>query len=734
MRPGPRLARGVTITRRQVSETEIFYLVRDPSTRTFLRMGEVEAIVLRLLDGERSLEEISETLDRGHDIAIEVHVIEGFVATLVKRGLVETGEFDPSAFREEWRQQERARRRTLGQLFGNVMTFKIKLLDPSRLFARIVGPLSFLWTRRFVIWSLAFMTGATALSIAHHEEIVASMRAFFSSATQSAGSFASHAAIVYGVFFLVIAVHESAHGLTCTRFGGTVRDMGFILFYLQIPGFYCDITDAYAFDSRGHRLWTTVAGGYSGLVLASLGTFLWWMTEAGGTLNGAGLALMFVGGPPLLMLNWNPFLRYDGYYIMMDLLEAPNLMANSRKYLGHLFKSRVLRVPVDPMPVPQRLRRIYVLYGIGSLLFIAPLIAAMPIIIYYVFSGLVGETIAMVLAALLGFRILKAYAGKAFATLRYAWLTHRAALLGTVAAQSGRTRAAAISAGAVVAALLLFVGPRFAVRAEAEAVLEPLERFEVRAMSPGFVARGSGEAMVLEGERVERGDLLVRLENPDLAAERIAVERELQGLRFDFARLRAGGNPAMASVRQAGMRALETRRDLLEERLAALEMRSPTSGTILTPRLEHKVGVYVKQGELWCVVGRTDRLRARVAVSQIALGAVEEGSPAEIKTLHMPDRTFPGVVHRLPPGQPPAPPSPLQIAGAVPRPTPSLAPGEDQTAEIAGTLKVEVEVDNATGLLRPGLTARVRIFGERLTIAGHLLRWARRLFLGKIWW
>src|SRR5437867_12289982 len=111
----PRLGRGVTITRRQVGDEEIYYLVKDPRTGSFLKMGEVEAALLRLLDGTRSLPEVAEALARTHRFDVGLPALETFVAMLVRRGVVESREFDPEAFRQDWLLQQRSRRRSLGQ-------------------------------------------------------------------------------------------------------------------------------------------------------------------------------------------------------------------------------------------------------------------------------------------------------------------------------------------------------------------------------------------------------------------------------------------------------------------------------------------------------------------------------------------------------------------------------------------------------------------------------------------
>ncbi len=725
----PRLHRSITITRRQVGDDEVFYIVKDPRSGTFLRMGEVEASVLRLLDGRRTLPEVAAALDAS-GVEVPVEVIGDFVHGLEEKGFVETRRFEPAAFAAEWAMQERARRLTLGRLWGTLTTVKVKLANPQRLFAVMVGPLAFLWTRAFVVWSMAFLALGAAMGILHQEAILADTTSFFRSMTESAGSFAGHAEVFYLVFFIVIAVHETAHGLTCTHFGGKVTDMGFILFYLQIPGAYCDVTDAYGFEKRSHRLWTTVAGGYTGLILATVGVLLWWVTEAGDLLNNAGIGLMVIGGPPLLIFNWNPLLRYDGYYILMDLLEAPNLMANSFAYLGYLIKGRIFRVPVEPMNVPPRLRRIYVVYGICAFLFVLPFLIFIPIILYVVFTDLLGPGLGSMIGIVLGYQILKGHASKAYATLRYAWLTHRPAIVAGMQGTAGRVRVGLLLLGSAGALLFGLFGPRFAVRSEALAVLEPWERIEVHASSPGFVPVSSVASLALEGRQVRAGDLLVRLEDPDLAASLDAAQIETDAISLDLATLEARGDPSAAAVRRAGLAAAARRVEVLDDRVEKLTLRSPIDGVVLTPRLDHRAGSYVRRGETWCVVGLTSRLRARVPLRESDLGAIHEGGEAELQVVHEPGRIFTGSVVRLPPGRPPDASRTVLTAGMAAPPPAFPRP----RAEVKGTLDVVVSIDNQEGLLLPGMQARVRVYGERLTLAGHAARFTRRLLKGKVWW
>jgi len=149
---------------------------------------------------------------------------------------------------------------------------------------------------------------------------------------------------------------------------------------------------------------------------------------------------------------------------------------------------------------------------------------------------------------------------------------------------------------------------------------------------------------------------------------------------------------------------------------------------VLTPRLDLMTGRFLDAGAAWCVVGRTDRLRARIPLSEADLGSVRLDSEVLLKTVHLPGRGFPGRVARMPAGRTPEQVPPAQMAGVGFTPAAAVSP------EPRGSLDVVAAFENPEGLLRPGMQVRVRIYGERLTIAGHAARWAHRLYKGKVWW
>src|SRR5262249_26467649 len=121
--------------------------------------------------------------------------------------------------------------------------------------------------------------------------------------------------------------HEFAHGLTCKHHGGEVHEGGFLLMYF-LPCFSCNVSDAWLFREKSRRLWVTLAGGYCDLCLWALAVFAWRLSAADSLANYLAWVALSVLGARVLF-NFNPLLKLDGYYLLSDALEIPNLRQRS---------------------------------------------------------------------------------------------------------------------------------------------------------------------------------------------------------------------------------------------------------------------------------------------------------------------------------------------------------------------------------------------------------------------
>src|SRR5436189_2350861 len=159
----------------------------------------------------------------------------------------------------------------------------------------------------------------------------------------------------------VITAHEFAHGLTCKNFGGSVREIGFLLLYFQ-PAFYCNVSYAWLFPEKSKRLWVTFAGAYFEVFIWALATLVWRVTDPYTLVHYLALVVVATSGIKTLF-NLNPLIKLDGYYLLSDYLEVPNLRSRAFSYL--LARARNFwRAPAGEATVSARERRIYLLYGL----------------------------------------------------------------------------------------------------------------------------------------------------------------------------------------------------------------------------------------------------------------------------------------------------------------------------------------------------------------------------------
>ncbi|MGE3820191.1 MAG: efflux RND transporter periplasmic adaptor subunit, partial [Isosphaeraceae bacterium] len=355
------------------------------------------------------------------------------------------------------------------------------------------------------------------------------------------------------VLALTTTAHEFAHGLTCKHFGGEVRDIGFLLIYFT-PCFYANVSDAWLFPERWKRIAVTLAGGYCDLVLWSLGIFGWRLAQSGTIAHDLAFFVATICGVRVFF-NLNPLLKLDGYYLLSDMVDAPNLRRRGlERFKAHA--RRLLwgakRPPADP--------RGYLLtsYGLAcwsfSMMFLITMMYAFSR--YLATSGLLALGWTVFLAWTSGRRLLRGF-------------TH-----GEVRAmfRKRRGRAAILVIGGVVTLVTLAampvrdrVGGTFLIRPAAGG------RAELRAGIAGFLREVSGD----EGSAVSPGTRVARLEVPGLSSKLLQKRAEIRESEARLTLLRVGPRPEAVAEQRAKVERSRRWRDLarseLERTRAAFE-------------------------------------------------------------------------------------------------------------------------------------------------------------------
>ena len=326
-------------------------IVKDPRCGRFYRFGPVETFILRQLDGATELGRIRERAEKQFGAPLDRETCDAFIASLRQRDLLEVGNSPETKTKAKTTRRSWVRRR----IKGSLLYLRFKVFDPDRLLERLVGHLGFCFTRRFVIGSIGLILLALVTLIANADEIGRDFMRVL-----RPGSILPALIIV----LLTTIGHEHAHGLTCKHYGGRVREMGFLLLFFQ-PALYCNVSDAWLFPEKSKRIWVGLAGTWFELVLWSIAVFVWRITAPETALNFTALVLLGTSGIRIF-LNLNPLIKLDGYYVLSDWLEIPNLRARAFSFI-RLWVRRPWALP--RINLPRREKRIYLWYGLLGMAF-----------------------------------------------------------------------------------------------------------------------------------------------------------------------------------------------------------------------------------------------------------------------------------------------------------------------------------------------------------------------------
>ena len=239
------------------------------------------------------------------------------------------------------RRRKKNRWRKVWAFLANILFIKIPIIDPERLLTKMYPYFRWIFTRTFITISTTLDGLALCL-------VVSQWKTFYDKLPDFQSFFNWWTIMSFWVCLAgVKIIHEFGHGLTAKHFGGEVHEMG-ILFLVLTPALYCDVTDSWLLPNKWKRIWISAAGIYVECFLASIATFVWWYSTPG-LLNSLAMATMFICSVNTIMFNANPLLRYDGYYVMADWLEIPNLRIKSTQFFAYLIQEKVLglEIPVQ---------------------------------------------------------------------------------------------------------------------------------------------------------------------------------------------------------------------------------------------------------------------------------------------------------------------------------------------------------------------------------------------------
>lgn len=407
-------------------------------------------------------------------------------------------------------------------------------------------------------------------------------------------------------------VHEFAHAVACARAGGEVRESGIVL-VLFAPLAYVDVTSCWRMDSRWSRIAVAAAGMYVELVIAATAMLLWTVVDdplARFLLHN----LVVAAGLSTLLFNANVLMRFDGYFILADLIEIPNLYAEASGSLRRLTHRWVTGEETAPVTSLIGWRRHFVLsYGIAALLWRVAVCVSLGIAASTMFAG------AGIAIAALG---LCMWLGRPLLQLR----TYAAELRGRDPIRFARAGVISVAGLCGCCWLVFWLPIPTSVTVPATATYLP--DTIVRSRASGFVTR----VLVADGSQVREGDLMLEIENRDLRnqAQQLDITRQQNEIRLRQATDRH--DAGARQIVQENQKAVVEQLAQIRGQMSGLKVVAPRTGRVVAPGLASRLGTYVEEGDsLLVLANETDK----ELVAVIAQDLVKEVRPAVGKTLQI---------------------------------------------------------------------------------------------------
>jgi putative peptide zinc metalloprotease protein len=711
-----------------------YWVIKDPVGLNYFRFQEEEFAILEWLDGHTSLDEIKRRFEKQFaPQKIGLDELGRLIGTLHRSGLViaDVPGQGPQLLK---RRKQNSRRQTIGK-FTNILAIRFKGIDPERILNWMLP-----YTRWFfspVAATFCILFGISALLL-----VAVQFDVFRSKLPTFHQFFAAEnwiwLALAMGITKII---HEFGHGLSCKHFGGECHEMG-LMFLVFTPCLYCNVSDSWMLPSKWQRAFIGAAGMYVELVIASFATYIWWFSEPG-MLNQLALSTMFVCSVSTVLFNANPLMRYDGYYILSDLTEIPNLRQKASAILSRKLGKWCLglKEPDDPF-LPERNQAFFAIYSVASAVYLWVITFSILYFLYKVFEPyrlqIIGQMlVSLSLVSLVGMPLYKLF--RFFHVPGRVDQVKKPRLFATLAVL------------AVVAAAILFIPLPYR-------IICPLEIKASKAESVYVVVEGDlNKVNVKAGDQIAAGETIAQLVNQDLDLryEELVGKRdyliEERRVLYQQDRVEGGGSAGhRIEAIEKSLAAVNEQLKLMEFDRARLTLVAKVGGTVIAAPSEmtkphadvqleswtgstldpKNLGATLPSGQLFCQIGDPQKMDAAILIEQGEMDFVKPGQEVEVKLDSLPGTTFETEITRFS----------YEKLLYAPKQLSNKANGEIETVTdetgaekpINTLYQAKALIIDDTGVVRPGMVGRAKIHAGYQTLGQRFWRFITRTFNFKL--
>ena len=551
--------------------------VKDPLAQRFYQLHQAEHFILQQLDGRTSLKDVVQRFSRLFaPQELTLSQVMQFVQQLWSQGLLVVDHPAQAAALVAAASQQRGRSRW--QWLASPLAIRFRGIDPDRVLTALLPVVSWMMSTPALIAAALLVFSGAVVAISELPQIVRELRA------AGAAAQGSRLVMLAGVLAVIKICHELGHAFVCKRMGGECRELGLMLL-VGIPCLYCNVSDAWLLKSRWQRAAVGAAGMGVELVFAAIAAWAWVLSEPG-MIHSMALPVMLFCSVNTLLLNGNPLLRYDGYYILTDLVDVPNLRPRALSVLQRWWMKLLWGVTPDGSAGAFGRTLALGLFGLCSWLYLWMVLG---VILWALYQWLEPYGLGALVVA----------AGAAMIAVRARGAMQRFRLLFRRALQSsgevGATSGVAginmghwrIYLGTALLPLLLigllFVPVPRSVSGPIRVVAKQEQSIFVTV--PGLLD-GLLDQQIQTGTHITQGEVMWQLSNDRLEQERLELSttKQRQQRRLETLESRMIQNPGLAaevSSAETQLRDASERLARHEEKLERLQLVASQTGTVI---------------------------------------------------------------------------------------------------------------------------------------------------------
>ena len=723
-RPVPLRGRQDLVVKRIEFQGVSHFVIKDPVGLTYHRLRADQYRVLRMLDGGKNLETIRDDLVREFPaISPTLTDTQMLVADLHQKGLAYS--VRPGQAESRIDQKRKKQRQKMFSAMTNILSLRLPGWDPDQFLKRMVP-----WTR----WMYHPVTAVLAMGfVASSWLLLAIQFHAFQAGLPAFNQFFGWPNLIFLWMTLACSkvIHEFGHGLSCKMFGSECHEMG-VMLLVGSPCLYCDVSDSWMLKNKWPRILIGAAGMIIEVVLSAFAIFLWWMTEPG-LFHFLCLNVFFVTTLTTVIFNANPLMRLDGYYMLSDFLEIPNLRQKADKLTREGMSHLLLGIEPrhDPF-MPQTNRHWFIIYAVASKFYGWFVLFGILMFLYTVLKpyGLQSLGQSMAVFSIAGIMV-------QMITTSYQMLSAPR----EKPIQKWRLAVAAVVLGSLIAVLGQIEIPFIQ---WAAFITEPRDVRHVMTKVPGELV----ELNVKQGDRVEAGQQLAVLHDPRLndAKHRLTVQKQLHEQTLHNAW--ATESPSDQAMAEEALKSVNEQLDELAERMKNLVIVAPISGTVVapprrpTPKLEQMksrlVGwtgtpldpknssAFLEERTELLSIAPSDTMQAIMYIDQADRHDIQVGMKVGLKFDHLPNRVFRGEIAKIATAHSDVAPDAMAVKNGGLLATTSDREGREQLQQSA--YQATVLLDESPELLRTNLRGNARFMAANRSAFGWLWRYVRRTF------